>query len=125
MSAMADITTEDLSTKTEVASSEITVRLAGSAETAAMGELDALLKQVHGVATAEKIGHVIIDMRDLEFMSSSCFKTFVSWIGSLQGAPPESQYRVRFVASDQKHWQSRSLSALACFAVDLITLESS
>jgi hypothetical protein len=125
MSAIADISTEDLSTKTEITPSQITVRLAGSAETAAMATLDGFLKQIHGVATADKIADVVIDMRELEFMNSSCFKTFVSWIGSLQDAPPESQYRVRFLASDQKHWQSRSLGALACFAVDLITVESS
>jgi hypothetical protein len=125
MSAIADIRTEDLSSETEVGRSEITVRIAGTAETAAMGTLDAYLKQLHAVATEGKVGSVVIDMRGLEFMNSSCFKTFVSWIGSLQDAPPESQYRIRFVASDQKHWQSRSLGALACFAVDLITVESS
>jgi hypothetical protein len=125
MSAITDIKTEDLATHTEIARSEITVRMVGCAETQAMTELDGYLKALHIEAAKAKVGAVVIDMRGLEFMNSSCFKTFVSWIGSLQDSPADSQYKVRFIAAEQKHWQSRSLGALACFAVDLITVESS
>jgi hypothetical protein len=122
--SVAEIATDDLTSETELNKSEFIVRLMGSAETAAMGKLDAYLKILHEEATKSGVGAVVIDMRKLEFMNSSCFKTFVSWIGVIQDSPADRQYKVRFVASEQKHWQSRSLGALACFAVDLISVES-
>jgi hypothetical protein len=57
-------------------------------------------------------------------MNSSCFKAFVSWLGVLQDVDRVRQYRIRFLSDDQKHWQRRSLSALCCFAVDLVRIES-
>jgi hypothetical protein len=48
----------------------------------------------------------------------------VTWINTLQEAPADAQYKVRFVADEKKHWQNRSLGALACFAVDLIRIEN-
>lgn len=124
MSGIADIKTADLQTETEVGSSAITTRLLGNAETGAMKDLSAYLSALHDKATVAKVAEVVVDLRSLEFMNSSCFKTFVTWISSLQDAPPESQYRVRFLADEKKHWQNRSLGALACFAVDLIRVET-
>lgn len=125
MSTMQEIQTNGLVSDTELGKSEITVKLLGSAETSAMAELDAFLRRVHAHVMDAKLPEVTIDVRALDFMNSSCFKTFVSWIGVVQELPPEQQYKVRFVADDKKHWQSRSLGALACFAVDLIRIESS
>jgi hypothetical protein len=124
MTAITEIATSDLKTETEIARSAFTVKMMGSAETGAMTELDGFLKRLHESAVDAKVPEVVIDMRSLEFMNSSCFKQFVTWINTLQEAPTESQYRVRFVADEKKHWQSRSLGALACFAVDLIRIEN-
>ena len=44
---------------------------------------------------------------------------------TLQDSAAEDQYKVRFLSDSKKHWQSRSLGALACFAVDLINIEPS
>ena len=125
MSSVQEIQTNGLVSDTELGKSAITVKLLGSAETSAMGELDAFLRRVHAQVMDAKLPEVVIDVRALDFMNSSCFKTFVSWIGVVQELPNDQQYKVRFLADDKKHWQSRSLGALACFAVDLIRIESS
>jgi hypothetical protein len=125
MTEFTEIKNSDLASKTEVEASTITTRLLGNAETSAMTELAGYLGRLHTAAIGGKIGEVVIDMRALEFMNSSCFKTFVAWIGQLQEEEPGAQYKVRFVSDEKKHWQSRSLGALACFAVDLIRVESS
>lgn len=124
MSSVQELKTNGLVSDTELGKSSITVKLVGSAETTAMAELDAFLRRLHRTVMDGKLLGVVVDVRALDFMNSSCFKTFVSWIGVVQELPPEQQYKVRFIADDKKHWQSRSLGALACFAVDLIRIEN-
>lgn len=123
--SISDISTEEFATHTTSSGGAITVRLTGSAENDTMRTLDAFLQTVHGGATQEKVPEVVVDLRSLEFMNSSCFKAFVTWFGLLRDAAPEAQYRVRFLSDAKKHWQSRSLTALKCFAVDLIQVEES
>lgn len=120
-----NIATHDLTTETDLGPSSLTARFTGSAETDAMREVATFLKGVHEAATTAKVDEVVIDLRALEFMNSSCFKAFVSWVGTVQDTPSDAQYKVRFLSDSKKHWQSRSLSALACFAVDLIHIDAS
>lgn len=122
--SIQEIATSELKTETERAGSAFTVKMSGSAENGAIAELDGFLKQLHRLAVDAKVPEVVVDMRALEFMNSSCFKHFVAWINTLQESPADAQYKVRFVADQKKHWQNRSLGALACFAVDLIRIES-
>lgn len=123
MTTIQEITNEELKSETSVAPWGLTVRLMGNAETASMGDLSGFLKRLHLSAVEAKISEIVVDLRALEFMNSSCLKAFVSWLNTLEAAPTESQYRVRFIGDDRKHWQNRSLGALACFAVDLIRVE--
>jgi hypothetical protein len=122
--SIQDIHTPDLVTETHTDRASIDVKLVGTAESSSMDPLGLFLQQLHETAVSSKIREVIVDLRGLEFMNSSCFKKFVTWMSSLQNLPPESQYNVRFVSDERKHWQSRSLGALACFAADLIRLEN-
>jgi hypothetical protein len=103
---------------------ELRVRLVGSAESVAMAPLGQLLGKLHGEALRLAVREVTVDLRELEFMNSSCFKAFVSWLGALQDVDPSKQYRIRFLSDENKHWQKRSLGALSCFAVDLIQVET-
>ena len=67
----------------------------------------------------------MIDFERLEFMNSSCFKNFVAWINRVQEMEARSRYQIRFVSNPGLHWQKRSLSALQCFAVDLVQIDGS
>ena len=124
MAAIRESATSELKTDTEIAHSAVTVKVSGRAESGATTELDGFLERLRQSAVTAKVPEVVFDMRGLDFLSSSCFKQLVTWINTLQELPADAQYRVRFVADEKKHWQSRSLGALACFAVDLVRIES-
>jgi hypothetical protein len=102
----------------------VALRLKGNADTRAMQPLDVMLKLLHAQVLEARIKEVVVDLRELEFMNSSCFKAFVSWLSDLQEVAPERQYRIRILSDSGKHWQRRSLGALSCFAVDLIRVET-
>jgi hypothetical protein len=102
----------------------LVLRLAGNADMSAKESLDALLPRMHTEALGLGVAEVAVDFRDLEFMNSSCFKSFVTWISDVQELEAAKQYRIRFLSKPEMHWQRRSLHALRCFAVDLITVET-
>lgn len=120
-----DIDQHGLTTKTEIEGGVVRAALVGRAESIARPLLDPFLKSLHETAITMKPREVVIDFRQLELMTSSCFKAFVTWVGAVSDAPPGSQYRIRFVADAKRHWQNRSLAALACFAEDLVEVETS
>lgn len=101
------------------------MRLAGVADYAAVDALEQLLDDVHDECVRAKVKQTSVDLRQLEFMNSSCFKCLVSWINVLQELAPASQYKVTFVSNPQMHWQRRSMHSLRCFAEDLITVSES
>jgi hypothetical protein len=102
----------------------LVLRLAGNADMSAKESIDGLLPRVHTEARGLGVAEVAVDFRDLEFMNSSCFKSFVTWISDVQELEVAKQYRIRFLSKPEMHWQRRSLHALRCFAVDLITVET-
>ena len=101
-----------------------TVAFRGTADVESRPDLDALVKKIHEEAMRLKVSKVVIDFRTLEFMNSSSFKIFVGWLANVQELPADRQYRIHFLSNPSMHWQRRSLAALSCFAVDLVTIES-
>jgi len=99
-------------------------RLTGNADMRVVARLQAWLLELHAEAERLKVQEVAIDVRQLEFMNSSCFKGFVTWIGVVQEAEPGSQYKIRFLSDPRMLWQRRSLHALSCFAADLISVDT-
>ncbi len=83
------------------------------------------MTRTHAEAKRLSARKVVIDLRELEFMNSSCFKCFVSWISDVQDLPEGQLYKVEFLSNPQLHWQKRSLHSLRCFAVELITVTES
>ncbi len=100
------------------------VVLTGTADTRATTALADMLKQVHAECSEAGVREVEVDIRELEFMNSSCFKAFVTWISSVRELPSPQQYKLTFQSDSAKHWQRRSLGALSCFAIDLITVRT-
>jgi len=116
---------EDFTAKSSHDGTTINALLAGNADYAALDAVELLLAKTHAEAKRLGVGEVVVDFKQLEFMNSSCFKCFVSWITDIQELPAPSQYKVRFLSNTQLHWQRRSLHSLRCFAVDLITITDS
>ena len=98
-------------------------KLSGTADLRVTDSVEAILNRVHQKALELSIPEVRMDLRDLEFMNSSCFKSFVSWISEVSDLTT-GQYRIRFLSNPSILWQRRSLHALSCFAAELVTIEA-
>ena len=113
-----------LSAEAQLADSKIAVRLAGTADVEARPQLEAFIKQLHVEAVRHVVAAVEIDLRALGFMNSSSFKIFVTWLAQVRDLPPPSQYRITIRSNPNLLWQRRSLAALSCFAIDVVTIET-
>jgi len=102
----------------------MTLTLSGTADAAAEAALNELLGRLHGESQRAKVGEVTVDLRALEFMNSSCFKSFITWIVAVRRLPEAQHYRIRFVSNAALHWQKRSLHAISYFGGELVTVES-
>jgi hypothetical protein len=103
--------------------SALVAKLSGTADLRVTDSVEAILTRVHQKAMELGIPEVQMDLRDLEFMNSSCFKSFVSWISEVSDLT-SGQYRIRFLSNPSILWQRRSLHALSCFAAELVTIEA-
>jgi hypothetical protein len=103
---------------------KIEVSLTGTADLTVKTQLDRFLREVHTEAQRCLAEEVTVDVRQLEFMNSSCLKCFVWWISTVQEQPGEGKYRIVFVSSPSVYWQRRSLNALACLANEIISIQA-
>jgi hypothetical protein len=101
----------------------LVAKLSGTADLRVTDSVEAILSSVHQKAMELRIPEVRMDLRELEFMNSSCFKSFVSWISEVSDLTA-GQYRIRFLSNPRILWQRRSLHALSCFAAELVTIEA-
>jgi hypothetical protein len=102
----------------------LTLRFRGNGDMSSIEPLAEYLGVVHDEAMAHRINTVVADFRALDFMNSSSFKCFVQWLGKVQDLPAPERYRVVFQSNRAMHWQRRSLNALRCFAMDVVSVES-
>ncbi|MDI3290910.1 hypothetical protein [Polyangium sp. 15x6] len=126
MSAASDLSVSlrDFSANVRAEGRSLVLVLSGNADMAAKDSLDSLLPRMHAEALRIGVAEVQVDFRNLEFMNSSCFKSFVSWISEIGELERSKEYKIRLLSNAEMHWQRRSLHALRCFAVDLISVES-
>jgi hypothetical protein len=103
--------------------STLVAKLSGTADLRVTDSVEAILTRVHQKALELSISEVRMDLRELEFMNSSCFKSFVSWISEVSDLTT-GQYRIAFLSNPSILWQRRSLHALSCFAAELVTIEA-
>jgi hypothetical protein len=115
--AVLEITTPELVSETTVHDERIEARFVGSAEAAALHDLTRYLESLHRAALASGATEVVLDLRALEFMSASCLRSMLGWMGDLQREPC---YVARFVADAKRPWQRRSIQSLAWFAGELV-----
>jgi anti-anti-sigma factor len=113
----------DFSANAGGAGPELTITLSGNADLNVKVELERFMTAVHEEARRTGTKEVIVDVRDLEFMNSSCLKSFVWWISSVQALAAAHQYKITFVSSPSMYWQRRSLRALAGLAREIVAVE--
>ncbi|MEI9941542.1 MAG: hypothetical protein WDO69_30370 [Pseudomonadota bacterium] len=94
----------------------------GSGDMNATGVLSEYLKLVHGEALRLALAQVSCDFKQLTFMNSSCFKSFVVWIDTVKNS--QIRYQIAFLTNPSLPWQRRSLEALRRLAANLVTIET-
>jgi anti-anti-sigma factor len=98
------------------------VSLSGHADVGAKGALDGFVAEVDREASSG-VTEVVVDLRSLAFMNSSCLKTLVTWLNNVRQRPASAQYLVRFLQDRTAYWQERSLAALKAFAPAIVQVE--
>lgn len=121
VAAITPVTTGDLQAEASGQGRTLELTLKGSAEHGAKGGLDAFFGQV--LAASRDLDEVVVDIRNLEFMNSSCFKSLLTWIVRVQDLPETKRYKIRFLSNPGLHWQKRSLHSLASMGGGLVEVE--
>jgi len=103
---------------------DLHVTLIGNADLTVKAELDRFMTAVHEEARRIDAKEVVVDLRELEFINSSCLKSLVWWISSVNELAADRQYRITFLSSPAMYWQRRSLTALAGLASDLVSISA-
>jgi hypothetical protein len=104
--------------------SAVRLSFSGSAELQVSEQLGPFLTRVHEEALRVGAREVTADLAKLEFMNSSSFKRFVTWLNALRAVEGQHRYAIRFLSSPRVRWQKASLMALSCFAPGLVTIET-
>jgi hypothetical protein len=118
-----DVDTKELRVRaSRVDADGIQLALTGSAETPAYDALMSLVRRLQAQAHERRPSEVVVDLRELEFMNSTCIKTFVTWLSELREADPGARYPVRFLFDPNKPWQRRTVGALQSFAPSVVTI---
>jgi hypothetical protein len=112
------------STSADYDGKTITLHLVGDGNMSAIAPLEDTLIALHAEALRLRASIVALDLVRLEFMNSACFKKVLTWVGRVQGMDAQTQYRIRLISNPKTLWQRRSLHALRCFAVDLISIDA-
>ena len=94
----------------------------GSGDMHATSLVNDYLKLVHEEALRLGLAQVSCDFKQLTFMNSSCFKSFVVWIDTVKNS--EVRYQIAFLTNPSLPWQRRSLEALRRLAANLVTIET-
>ena len=114
----------DFSAEASVQGGHMEVALSGTADLTVKAQLDRFLRTLHAETQRRALSEVSVDVRRLEFMNSSCLKSFVWWISTVEEEPAEARYHIVFLSSPTVYWQRRSLNALVCLAGDIISVQA-
>ena len=115
---------DDFTAHASASGRSIQVRLAGTADLTVTTLLDLFLRNVHSQAQLCLAEEVTVDVRQLEFMNSSCLKSLVWWACAVQDQPGQGKYRIVIDSNSSVGWQRRSLKALACLATEVISIRA-
>jgi hypothetical protein len=118
------IAVDGFATSASVDGETVRVTMTGTADVRGVDQLERFMPEVHAAALGAKAKEVVVDLLDLEFMNSSCFKSLVAWIAQLREIDPAQQYRVKLLSNSAQRWQRRSLHALSSFAPELVAVET-
>ncbi len=118
-----EVAEADFRARAEIVAGALKVSLAGTADYTTKPHFDLFMRALHEQAVQRAVREVVVDLGQLAFMNSSCFKVVVAWILSIGAESDEAQYRIVFVENPQLYWQRHSLKALSALAPDRISVQ--
>lgn len=123
MRTIQDISTAALVTETSFQGSAVAVRAVGCADSATLADLTDYLAHLDRVAREENAEEIILDVRDIDFVSASCMRALVAWLGEVtRGGGPGCG--ARFVLDARKPLLRRSLERLAALNGSRVEIDS-
>lgn len=117
-----DVVQEDFRCRAVLDGRCLTLHLAGNADMQAHDLLQALLVDAHTEAWRLMVKEVAVNLRELDFMNSSCFKCLVTWINRVQSSEPSHRYQIRFVTKHGVYWQRRGVESLKHYADEVVVI---
>ena len=121
---VAPLKSDALSANANLRIRQLELTLHGTADMRATEPLREWMAAVHQHALENRVKEVCVDFSALEFMNSSCFKTFVSWVVGLGKLSDETRYRITFKPDHASHWQRRSLQSLVALSEGNVSVQS-
>lgn len=100
------------------------IAFSGCADAEAEPLLGDYFKQMHRTAQAATVDEVVVDIHELYFINSGCFKAFVTWIDLLNREALQQRYRIRFLKNEELRWQTRSFDALLRMSFGTVVIEN-
>jgi anti-anti-sigma factor len=113
----------DFTAQAEVTDEVLKVVLTGTADFNTKPHFDRFMRSLHEQAMRLAVREVVVDLGQLAFMNSSCFKVVVAWILSVGAESHDNKYRIVFVENPALYWQRYSLKALSALAPDRISVQ--
>jgi hypothetical protein len=121
---MPSFSNEEIKIEPRLKEATLELLVDGSSTSYTPDDLQSYLQELHTECIRLGVSQVVVDLRNLEFMNSAGFSTFIDWLMALQDADKAKQYKVRYISNDEHTWQKRGLQALRCIADDLVSIET-
>jgi anti-anti-sigma factor len=118
----AEIRLENFSTNTKRIANAYIVSMSGNADMSVHTQLKRYLDELHAAATGSGVAEIVFDLRDLQFMNSSCLSLLLRMLNVLL-ATQGTRYMVRFRSNSKLEWQKRSLGAIQSYAKEVVIVE--
>jgi hypothetical protein len=114
----------DFAAEASVNDGILTAKVSGNADLNVRLALERFLAGIHEEARQQHLPTVVLDVRGLAFMNSSCLKSLVVWVTQIQDLPADQRYKITVLSSPTLYWQKRSLFAISSLASDIVTIEN-
>jgi hypothetical protein len=101
----------------------VRIILSGNADMDVVPLLGPYLNQVHEHLCSRGARSVEVDIRELYFLNSSCFKAIINWISFISTLEPSQKYEVKFVTNSRLNWQKRNLRSILDFAPTIVAVQ--
>jgi hypothetical protein len=118
---LKEIQIPDCGTVTTCDGSSITVQMKGNWDMNAVAPLDEFTRALEKEAERLQVAQVVMNWTEVEFINSSCLKSFARWVGSLSRPPQAQKYTLEFFTNHA--WQRRSLEALKALGRDKVLIK--